>query len=126
MTQLIIEGLVYPEATGNDGSYSCQDEVLSRQLQMVSGRLVEEVVGQVTVINYSYKYLDDTFMRQCLQALRVKRVVNVLYRTPESDTLKSGTFLCTAPPNPEYYMSIDKTVYWTNISFTLREVNPHA
>lgn len=126
MTQVIIEGTVYPEATGNDGSYVCQNEILSRQLEMISGDLVEEEVGEVAVISYSYKYFDDDFMRKCLSDLRKKRVVNVLYRSPDSPDLKSGKFLCISPPDPEYYMSIGKTIYWTNISFTLREVKPHA
>lgn len=126
MTQLIIEGTVYPEAVGNDGEYTCEDEVLSEQETMISGRIVEEVRGIVKRITYSYKWFDDTMMRKCLNDLKGKRVVNVTFLQPDTDERITSSFLCTSIPNPRYKMSIEGTPYWTDISFSLREVRPHA
>lgn len=125
MTQLIIEGTVYPEAVGNDGEYTCEDEVLSEQETMISGRIIEEVRGTVKNITYSYKYFDNDLMRKCLNDLKVKRVVTVTYLQPDTDSMQTSQFLCTEIPNPTYYMSLDGTPYWTDIKFSLREVNPH-
>lgn len=124
--QLIIEGTVYPEAVGSDGEYRCEDEILSEQVEMISGRIVEEVRGTVKRIYYTYKWFDDTLMRKCLQDLKGKRVVNVTFLQPETEGRVSSQFLCTEIPNPQYSMSVEGKPYWTGISFSLREVRPHA
>lgn len=124
--QLIIEGTVYPEAVGSYGEYTCEDEVLSEQEVMISGRMIEEVRGVVKRISYSYKWFDDALMKKCLQDLKGKRVVSVTYLQPDTKERVTSPFLCTSIPNPQYYMTVDGVTYWTNISFSLREVKPHA
>ena len=124
--QLIIEGQIYPEADSNTGSYSCEDQVLSKTLTMIAGNIVEEVQGIVTVISYSYPYFDNDLMRKCLQDLKGKRVVTVTFLNPDSNERRTSKFLCTTIPNPKFRMSVDDVPYWTDISFVLREVEPHA
>lgn len=126
LAQLIIEDQVYPEASGNDGTYSCKDVIMSKQLIMISGEMVEEEIGTVAEIRYKYKYFPDDLMRKCLYDLKVKRKVKVAYLSPDQKDLKVSTFLCTEIPNPDYYMEVDGVPYWENIEFALREVEPHA
>lgn len=125
MTQLVIDGVTYPEAVGEDGTYECYPETLSRELEMISGLVVLEERGEVIRINYKYRYFDDDLMRACLNSLRKKRIAMVSYLDQDSNTLKTAKFLCTSPPRANYLMSVDGIPYWENITFSLREVRPH-
>lgn len=123
--QLIIEGTQYPEAVGNEGSYRCYEDDLSINLRMAEGNIVQEERGRVTVIEYSYPYFEDSLLKKCLSDLRVKKFVTCLYRDMDNHELKQSEFLCTALSTPSYLMTVNGVTYWTNISFTLREVDPH-
>lgn len=125
MIQLSIEGMAYPEATGSDGSYACEDVQLAQTVEMISGRMVQEVRGTVKQITYTYKYFVDSMMKKCLSDLKSKKALAVVYRIPETNEMQTGNFICTAIPNPSYVFSVGDTVYWEDISFTLREVKPH-
>lgn len=124
--QLAIEGTVYPEASGANGSYACYDEDLSVSDVMASGRMVFEVRGRVRHIDYQYPYFDDELMKKCLSDLRTKKALDVIFAIAGSDTPASSKFVCTSIPNPKYKMSVEGKVYWTDISFSLREIDPYT
>lgn len=125
MLQLRINGIDYPEAVGSEGSYRAYNSKLKQNVEMISGRLVEEVRGEVAIIEYSYLWFDDDLLRACLAAYRSQESVSVVYLDSESSELKSSRFIFTAFSSPSYLMEVDGKAYWTNISFTLREVSPH-
>jgi len=124
MTQLIINGLYLPQ-TSND-NYSCYPTALGTQIEMISGRIVEEVRGVVQVINYSFDCMDNTTYTQLMQHLRSNEPITVVYLPDDSTAMKSSKFLCTAKPMPTFAFDVDGKAVWHNVSFTLREVNPHA
>lgn len=107
--------------------YQCYDDVLGEFPVMISGRMVFEVRGTVKIITYYYEYFDDELRKWCLSNLKkgVELTVNYLDPAKDPGELQSGIFLCTEPPKPVYYFSVDENVYWTKFGFTLREVEPH-
>lgn len=125
MTQVTINGMEMPETMPEQ--YQCYDEELGEFLVMISGRTVFEVRGTVKVITYYYEYFDDELRKWCLANLKKGSELIVGYLDPAKDPseLQSGRFLCTEPPKPVYYFSVDENAYWTKFSFTLREVEPH-
>jgi len=123
MTQLIINNLYLPQ-TSND-NYSCYPETLGTQIEMISGRIVEEIRGTVQTINYSYDCMDATTYTTLLGHLRSKEALNVVYLPDDSNTMKSSKFICTAKPAPTFAFDKDGTAVWHNVSFTLREVRPN-
>ena len=125
MTQLIINNSIYLPETSRD-KYRCYPASLSTRIEMISGRMVEEVRGQVQMIEYSYDYMGNQLMRQLLEVLRSGVAFPVAYLPDGGDSLVVSTFLTESFPTPAFAFSRSGTPYWHDVAFTLREVSPHA
>lgn len=125
MTQLIINNSIYLPETSRD-KYRCYPASLSTRIEMISGRMVEEVRGQVQMIEYSYDYMGNQLMRQLLEVLRSGAAFPVAYLPDGGDSLVVSTFLTESFPMPAFAFSRSGTPYWHDVAFTLREVYPHA
>lgn len=124
MTQLILNGsIVLPETS--QGKYRCYPATLSQQVEMISGRLVEEERGHVQMVEYAYDYMGNSLMRQVLEVLRSGQSFPAAYLPDGADTLQSGVFLCTSLTQPVMAFSRRGVPYWHSFAFTLREVKPH-
>lgn len=123
MTQLVINGIVLPETTRD--KYSCYPEQLSRQIDMISGRRVNEYRGSVYKISYTYDYMGNELARQVLSVLRSGNSFPVSFLSDEEDTMLTGTFLTESITSPTFAFSKGGKPYWHNFSFVLREVKPH-
>lgn len=124
MTQLIINSITLPETSG--GKYQSYEAPLTQQIEMASGRLVQELRGTVQMISYSYDYMPDTTdFRNLLAALRGGSSLTVQYLPDNGNSLITSTFLCTNIKNPVFAFSRYGLPYWHDFSFTLREVRPH-
>jgi len=122
--QLIINGILLPTTTRD--RYQCYEETLREQIQMISGRMVEEVRGKVQKISYSYDYMGDDLCRQVLAELRSKSVKLVNYLPDSGNELLNSTFLVESLTPPTLAFFRGGVAKWHNLSFTLREVRPHA
>lgn len=123
MTQLIINGIALPEASG--GKYQCYEGTLSEQIEMISGRMVTEVRGHVWNIEYAYDYMGNELTRRLLAALRSGTAMTVKYLPDNSDELEESTFLCEDLTPPTFAFSRSGKPFWHDIKFKLREVRPH-
>ena len=123
MTQLIIDGIYLPE-TSRD-KYRCYPAQLGEQVDMISGRRVLEVRGQVQMIEYEYDYMGNSLMRQVNSVLRSGQSFTVAYLPDDGDELVVSTFLTQDFPMPTFAFSRGGTPFWHNVSFVLREVKPH-
>ena len=125
MTQLILNGgIALPEASKN--KYKCYPDNLKQQVEMISGRMVEEERGTVQMIEYSYDYMGNELMRQVLAVLRSGKSFPAAYLPDNGDHLVSSVFLCTSLTQPTFAFSRRGVPYWHNFAFTLREVKPHG
>ena len=71
MNQLILNGVRLPEASGD--KFSCWEEVLTRQVTMVTGRVVLEALEPASRIwraSYTFDYMGNDTLRQVLAVLR--------------------------------------------------------
>lgn len=125
MTQLIVDNSIYLPETTHD-KYKCYPAQLGEQLDMISGRRVVEVRGWVWMIEYSYDYLGNELMRRLNAVLRSGGPFPVAYLPDGGDTLEVSDFLTERFPQPAFAFSRGGVPYWHGISFTLREVRPHA
>ena len=96
MNQLILNGVRLPEASGD--KFSCWEEVLTRQVTMVTGRAV----------------------------LRSGAPFPAVVLPDARDEPVSSTFICDSITNPTYAFSTGGVGLWHNLSFTIREEVPHA
>lgn len=123
MTQLIVNGIYLPE-TSRD-KYQCYPGELSVNVQMISGRTVQEVRGHVQMITWSYDYMGNALWRQLAAVLRSGKAFPVVYLPDDSDAMATGTFLVESMTQPTYAFSRNGVGLWHNVGFTLREVTPH-
>lgn len=125
MIQLILNGQVELPQTSKD-KYRCYPADLSQQLDMISGRRVQEERGKVQMIEYSYDYMGNALMRAVLGILRSGTSFPVAYLPDEGDELVTGMFLTESITQPTFAFSRNGVPYWHLFGFTLREVKPHS
>lgn len=122
--QLIVDNVLCPTTTRD--RYSSYPETLRETLTMADGTMVEEVVGTVQRITYSYDKMDDGTYLQLLAAVRGGGVKTVSYLPDDGDELVTSRFLVESitPPTLQFYLS--GRARWHNFGFVLREAEPHA
>lgn len=123
MIQLILEGIALPE--NKKSKYRCYPSELSQKVDMISGRRVHEIRGNVQMIEWSYGYLELDFGSKVLAVLRSGKPINVAYLPDDSTELVSGEFWVESIKAPKFAFSVDGVPFWHDLSFTLREVKPH-
>jgi hypothetical protein len=122
MTQLIINGTILPLV--NHDKYKCYPQDLAEQIEMISGRVVQEVRGTVQIIEWSYDKMPDETYRSLLGGLRGGEMT-VTYLPDDSDTMQTSKFICTEYPAPTFAFARNGKALWHNVSFKLREARPH-
>ena len=122
MRQLQINGLDLPETSWD--RYRCYENILSQKVEMISGRVTEEIRGKVWKIEYSYDYMGAAEYRRLLNILRGGRLLNVVF-LPDNDIIyKTGRFIVESLSPASYAFSRDGVPRWHNFSFVLREERP--
>ena len=124
MTQLILNNSIYLPQTSHD-KYRCYPTELGTQVDMISGRRVFEIRGNVWMIEYEYDYMGNDLMRQVNAVLRSGQSFPVIFLPDNADEMSSSIFLTQSFPTPTFAFSRGGVGLWHNVSFVLREVQPH-
>lgn len=145
MTQLILDttgyNIVLPESV-KDG-YKVYKEELASEVQMISGRMVKELRGNVWHISYQYGFFDDATKNNLISACEKGKAQSITcsFLTPDSTgALTTSRFLVTTFNYPKFMWSRnvmqqqteDGTIteisvpvpMWGDFSVELREVKP--
>jgi hypothetical protein len=133
LIQLILDtggnNIVLPES--RNGGYYPRKEPLSQEVQMISGRLVKELRGNVWVISYQYGYFNDDTRKKLIESCEKGRrtPITCAFLPQEGDELLTKNFFVTDYKRPKFQWSRlageDKTVpLWADFSVELREVKP--
>lgn len=123
MTQINLNGLALPEVSRD--RYSCWEEDLSVQVEMISGRVVIESRGKVWKASYQYDYMGNTLLRLLLAQLRTGAPVMATVLTDSGETV-TGRFVVESVTQPTFAFSRGGEGLWHNVGFTLREERPHG
>lgn len=130
MTQLILDTTGYnvqlPES--QKGGYTADEQPLSRSIEMISGRTVKEVRGNVWVISYQFGYFDDELKNSVLSALKrgEKEPITCGFLPQESsEELSYSEFFVTSYTRPKFMWSNNGKPLWGDYIIELREVKPH-
>ena len=121
---LIVNDILAPEADF-DG-YRAWEDTLREQIPMISGRMVEEVRGKVWRIDYASGQMRDTTVKPLLAALRANGSKTVAFLPDNGDELLASSFLVESLTPPALAFFDGAEPVWTGLSFSLREVKPHA
>lgn len=129
MTQLILDTLEYnislPES--KKGGYTATLQPLSVDVEMVTGRMVRELRGNVWVITYQYGFFDDAMKSKVLSVIEKgkRQSIQCGFLPPNSeDVLTYSDFIVTNFSYPIFMWSTDGKPLWADFSFELREVKP--
>ena len=121
---LIVNDILVPEPDF-DG-YHAWEDTLREQITMISGRMVEEVRGKVWRIDYTSDRMSDSETRRLLAALRANGSKTVAFLPDNGDELLTSSFLVESLTPPALAFFDGTEPVWTGLSFSLREVKPHA
>ncbi len=133
MTQLILDtdgaGLVLPES--RKGGYRAELSPLSEDVEMITGRLVKELRGDVWMISYQYGYFPDEMKNRVISVCRKGRStpIRCSFLPPESaGALDSSLFWVMTFTEPKFFWGRNdrgaRVPLWGDFSLTLREVEP--
>lgn len=132
MTQLILDTEGYniqlPESR-NDG-YHAERYPLYVDVEMVTGRLVREMRGNVWIVRYQYGYFSDTEKNNLIAAVEKgkRQAITCGFLPPESTgALTYSQFLVTDFQYPKFMWSTagqSPRPLWGDFSIELREVTP--
>lgn len=130
MTQLILDATEYnvtpPES--RKGGYTIESQPLSVDVEMVSGRMVRELRGNVWVIKYQYGYFDDVMKNKVLAACEKGKRTPILcgFLPQESQAeLTYSDFIVMSLTRPKFMWSTSGNPLWGDFQVELREVKPH-
>lgn len=133
MVQLILDtgeyNITLPES--KHGGYTITKQPLSVDVEMITGRMVRELRGNVWTITYQYGYFSDYEKNRLIAAIEKGRrePINCGFLPPNSaEELLYSDFLVTDFTYPTFYWSREdgEEVHpiWGNFSVSLREVRP--
>lgn len=131
MTQLIIDGVVLPES--RNGGYTVEKVPLFVDVEMITGRTVRELRGDVWTISYQYGYFDDEMKNKVIAACEKGRInpITCGFLIQESKgPLTYSEFFVTFFQRPKFMWSRRKTLdgvpipMWGDFAIELREVEP--
>lgn len=123
MTQIILDGIPLPEASNS--KYAAWEELLSVQIEMISGRMVSEIRGKVWRATWSYDYLDNDMTKRILAVLRSGKPFVASILPDNGGKMISSMFLVENQTRPTFLCSDNGDPIWHGLAFTIREVNPH-
>lgn len=122
-TQLVLAGVALPY-TSRD-RYRAYPDTLSRQAEMISGRMVAEQRGKVWRVSYSCDWLDDATKNAVLATLRSGEPFEAVFLPDNGTEMVPATMRTESLTPPSFAFTSHGAVRWHNLSFTLREVRPH-
>ena len=123
INQIQIGGVDLPVSSHD--RYACWEEPLLVSVDMISGRRVQELRGKVWKATYSFDYMGNDLLRQVLAVLRSGAPFPALVLPDDRDTMVSSTFVLESITQPTYAFSKGGVGLWHNLSFTIREEEPH-
>lgn len=133
MDQLILDTAGYAVAMpeSRKGGYTASLTPLSEDVEMISGRLVRELRGNVWTVNYQYGYFSDEMKRLVIAACEKggrEPIVCDFLKPDSGGVLSTSTFWVTKFKYPKFMWGRnDKdgpVPLWGDFSLALREVRP--
>lgn len=129
MTQLILDtgrvALSLPES--QKGGYTCYKEILSDDVEMLTGRLVKEIRGSVWHVSYQYGFFNDDNRKKLMEICERGRneAIRCSFLPQDSDeALTSSSFYVVSFTRPKFMWSSEDKPMWADFSIELREVEP--
>lgn len=123
--QIILGGEKLPYTSGD--KYTCYEEDQSTLLTMAAKNMVKEVPAKskVWIVKYAYDYMGNDKCRRVLEILRSNGSIIASVLPNNGDELIPAKFFVTDITQPTFAFAKGGVGLWHNLSFSLREVEPH-
>lgn len=137
MTQLILDTngspVTLPES--QKGGYTAELQPLSVDVEMVTGRMVRELRGNIWVVTYQYGYFPDEEKNKVIAACQKGQAQSLrcaFLKPTSSGPLSYSNFLITAFTYPKFMWGrqisaegeYEVIPMWGDFSLEMREVQP--
>lgn len=124
--QIILDGEALPHTSSE--RYTCYEEDQSTLLTMAAKNMVKEIPAKskVWIVKYACDYMGNEKLRRVLEILRRDASIQVAALPNNGDEMISSRFFVTDITQPTFAFSKGGSGLWHNLSFALREVEPHA
>lgn len=127
MVQLILDvggyEITLPESIG--GGYTARKEPLSTMVQMISGRTVREVRGNVWFISYQYGYFKQADLQRLMEVCDkgIREPITCSFLPQESaEEMETASFWVESYNRPKFMWSKEGKPLWADFSITLQGV----
>lgn len=120
----IVLGNELPMPNAGFDKYKCWEEMLSVQVDMISGRRVSERRGKVWRASYQADYIDSDTLKAALAMLHSGAPIVCTVLTPQGGTVTSS-FLVDSITRPTLMGFDGAEPIWRGLAFELREETPH-
>ena len=129
MTQLIVGGVTLPEQ--DNDRYAAWEDVLTTAVEMISGRVVQEVRGRgdryrVWRARIAFDHLENDVFQAVYPTLKSGKAFSAFVLPPNGTELAGGTFLVESLTDPSFAFDDNGEAVWHGLAFQIREVSPHA
>lgn len=123
---ILADGIELPHVSRD--RYACWEEELSISKVMAAGNMVKELKdpGKVWRVSYQFDYMGNDLLREVMAILRKGDAFQAAVLPDNQDKYVTSTFFCVSLTAPTFAFSKNGVGLWHNLSFELREVDPHA
>lgn len=97
--------------------YTVGGEKVAKQVQMASGKIVQDVIGTRKTITGSWDYIPAADLKELVAAIRGGGFLQVEYLDVDNE-VKQGYFLIDHP-QPSVFKYKDDIAVWTNVTLKM-------
>ena len=97
--------------------YTVGGEKVAKQVQMASGKIVQDVIGTRKIITGSWNYIPAADLKELVVAIRGGGFLQVEYLDVDNE-VKRGYFLIDHP-QPSVFKYKDDIAVWTNVTLKM-------
>lgn len=126
---MILGSVTLPEQ--DNDQYAAWEDVLTTSVEMISGRVVQEVRGRgdrykVWRARIAFDYLEDEVFQAVYPMLKSGKAFSAFVLPPNGTELVGGSFLVESLTDPSFAFDDGGEAVWRGLAFQIREVSPHA
>lgn len=123
---ILTDGIELPHVSRD--RYACWEEELSVTKIMAAGNMVKELKnpGKVWRVRYQFDYMGNDLLREVMAVLRKGDPFRAAVLPDDRDEYITAEFFCTGMTAPTFAFEKNGVGLWHNLTFELREVEPHA
>lgn len=97
--------------------YSIGSRKVVKEVEMASGKLVQDIIGSRTILNCEFEYIPAVDLANLVKIIRSCHYLDVEYQDVDG-SIKTEKFK-VSEPQPEIFKFVDGIAIWVNVSLRM-------